>query len=130
VLTVLLIDDEPLVASALARLLAPHAVTVAHSGRQALARLGAGESFDLIFCDLMMPELTGMDVFDHLQASAPQHSERIVFMTGGTFTERAGRFRDTVSNAFLEKPFDRRRVQEIVAARVRQRGLAPRESHG
>ncbi len=126
-LQILVIDDEPLVASTIARLLAPHTVTIAHSGRQALARLDEGTTFDLVFCDLMMPELTGMDVFEQLQASNPPLSERIVFMTGGTFTERAGKFRAAVSNTFLEKPFDRRRILEIVDAQIREANAAKRE---
>jgi CheY-like chemotaxis protein len=105
-LAILIVDDEEAVARALKRILKSHAVTFAAGGRQALDLLEADRGFDLIFCDLMMPELTGMDVFERLQASNRPLAERVVFMTGGTFTERARKFRESVPNVFLEKPFD------------------------
>ncbi len=113
-LDILVIDDDEAILSTLRRVLAAHTVTIAAGGRAGLDIL-ATHDFDLILCDLMMPDLTGMDLFDKLAAP---HAERIVFMTGGTFTERAEAFRRGVPNAFLEKPFDLRTLRRLVDARA------------
>jgi CheY-like chemotaxis protein len=62
----------------------PDAVT---SAKEALLRLDGGELFDLILCDLMMPEMSGMDLHRRLLQSAPDQAAKITFMTGGAFTE-------------------------------------------
>ena len=67
----------------------------------------------------MMPDTTGMDVFDALSADHPSLCERVVFITGGTFTARAISFRDRVPNRFLDKPFDRHSVRRVVSGLVR-----------
>ena len=64
-----MIDDEPLIARILQRGLARHQVVVASQARDALARIQHGETFDVILCDLMMPDLSGIDVHEHLCAS-------------------------------------------------------------
>ena len=116
-LRVLVVDDEPLVARALARMLRPHDVTVASSGRDAL-RCVREARFDVIFCDLMMPDLSGMDVYDALRGTDPSVADAIVFMSGGAFTDRAAAFRAGVANRFLAKPIDRDAVERVVAERL------------
>ena len=57
---VLVIDDDQRLGTLVARMLArEHEVTVLTSARAALDRIAAGERFDVMLCDLMMPELTG-----------------------------------------------------------------------
>ncbi|BDG09229.1 ATP-binding protein [Anaeromyxobacter paludicola] len=90
---VLIIDDEPLVARGMARLLAKdHEVAVAGSAADALKRIHSGESWDVILCDLMMPQMDGVDFEAALATSCPALVPRIVFITGGAFTERAQAF--------------------------------------
>ncbi|MBJ6760470.1 PAS domain-containing protein [Myxococcaceae bacterium JPH2] len=104
---VLVVDDEPQLASVLRRLLGrQHEVVVAHSGREALAVLARDDAFDRVFCDLMMSDLTGMDVHAALVGRSPELLSRFVFMTGGSFTERARAFLQAVPLPRLEKPFD------------------------
>ncbi len=105
-LRVLVVDDEAAVGASVADLLAGHDVSVETSGRAALARLRDGERFDRILCDLMMPEVSGMDLYDQLAAIDPALPARVVFVTGGAFTERARSFLARVSNPRLDKPFD------------------------
>ena len=117
-LRILIADDEPRIVSVLAALLAAHHVTVAGGGREAIALLSANE-FDLVLCDLVMPEVTGMDVYDHVRKNHPGREASMVFMTGGAFTDRARTFLETVPNEILEKPFPARRLEELVAKRSR-----------
>jgi CheY-like chemotaxis protein len=113
---VLVVDDEDDVARAIGRLLPPQAVTVVHSGREALALLSEGQRFDLILCDVMMPDLTGMDVFERLRTANREAAEAMVFMTAGTFTERTQRFRASVPNIFLDKPIAMTTLRALMAA--------------
>src|ERR1022692_203530 len=103
----LIIDDEQMILGALRRSLSgEYNVTCASDGRRALERLRAGDRYDLILCDLMMPEMTGMDVFAEIEKLAPDQAERMVFVTGGAFTTRAREFLERVPNARVEKPID------------------------
>jgi nitrogen-specific signal transduction histidine kinase len=104
----LLVDDEPLLLRAMSRLLSPRfGVTTATSGRQALELLEAGQDFDLIVSDLMMPDLSGMDLFDWLCAHHPQHAQRMIFLTGGAMNEESGAFLDRFPERSLRKPVSR-----------------------
>jgi PAS domain S-box-containing protein len=103
---VLVVDDEPLVASLLTRMLAPqHDVRVATSGPEALRAIEEG-AFDAIVCDVMMPGMTGMDLYAALRERDRDLSNRVVFMTGGAFVPRVAEFLSQVENPKLEKPFD------------------------
>ncbi|MBN1209253.1 MAG: response regulator [Myxococcaceae bacterium] len=103
----MIIDDEPLLTTALSRMLEPeHEVEAFTSARKALERLRAGEEYALILCDLMMPEMTGMELHKTLAHEAPGLAERMVFITGGAFTEAGRNFLDTTHRPWLEKPFE------------------------
>jgi PAS domain S-box-containing protein len=104
---VLIIDDEPMILGALRRALGDeYRVTCLSDGREALARFAAGERFDVILCDLMMPDTTGMDLYAAIDRLAPGQGQRMIFVTGGAFTPRAREFLDRVSNPRIEKPVD------------------------
>ncbi len=103
----LVVDDEPMILGALRRSLgSDYNVTCVGDGRRALERLRAGDRFDVILCDLMMPELTGMDLYAELERIAPDQAARMVFVSGGAFTPRAREFLERVPNARVEKPID------------------------
>jgi CheY-like chemotaxis protein len=104
---VLIIDDEPMILGALRRALGTeYRVTCLSDGREALARFAAGERYDVILCDLMMPGTTGMDLHAAIDRLAPGQGQRIIFVTGGAFTPRAREFLDRVPNPRIEKPVD------------------------
>ncbi|MCE9668818.1 ATP-binding protein [Myxococcus stipitatus] len=112
---VLVVDDEPQLASLLHRLLGRHhEVVVVHSGREALELLVRDDDFDRVFCDLMMADVTGMDLHAALMARRPHLLSRFVFMTGGAFTERARSFLQSVPLPRIEKPFDPGTLRALV----------------
>jgi PAS domain S-box-containing protein len=115
---VLIIDDEPMVVAFTGRCLREHDVIGVTDASDALTRIGAGEQFDVILCDLMMPNITGIDFFERVGAQRPELAGRIVFMTGGTFTPRAQRFLDSVANPCIEKPFAPPALRALVRERV------------
>jgi CheY-like chemotaxis protein len=115
--TILVADDEPLVGRLVERALGrAYAVTVVHSGREALDRFEDGERWDLVLCDLMMPEVSGMEVYERILAAAPDQATRMVFLTGGAYTARTQAFLD--ERPYLDKPFDLAALEALVADRV------------
>jgi CheY-like chemotaxis protein len=116
---ILVVDDEPKVARMLRMSLEEeHDVAVVHSGREALTLLSTDGSFDLVLCDLMMPDIGGMEVYEHLARSKPELAARIVFVSGGAFTPRTRTFLESVPNPTLDKPFDLETIRTVVRDRM------------
>ena len=123
---ILIVDDDAMVAKAMSRILSKeHEPVVANGAVEAMKRIVAGERFDAILCDLMMPDVTGMDFHGQLQGVAPDLTERVIFVTGGAFTPKAEAFLSEVPNVRLEKPVDSHNLLALVRDRVRQAGAAP-----
>jgi PAS domain S-box-containing protein len=111
---ILVVDDEPAIARAIARALgSEHDITTAGNGKEALT-LALGSSFDVILSDLMMPEMTGMELHARLVEESPRQAERMVFMTGGAFTASARDFLRSVRNPRLEKPLEMSNLNAIL----------------
>jgi nitrogen-specific signal transduction histidine kinase/CheY-like chemotaxis protein len=112
---VLVIDDEVLVARAVVRALGEgYEVSSCTSAREALGRLEAGERFDAVLCDLMMPQMSGMELYARTARFAPETASRFVFVTGGAFTEAGADFLRTTTNGWIEKPFESHAIREAV----------------
>jgi CheY-like chemotaxis protein len=104
---VLIIDDEPRLGELFRKTLrAEHDVDVFTNGRAALNHLLGGAEYDLILCDLMMADVSGMKVFEEVRRARPGLERRIVFMTGGVFDPRVADFLAGVDNDCIDKPFD------------------------
>lgn len=117
---VLVIDDEPAVAQSLRLVLkAEHEVEIAYTGREALERLSREHDFDLILCDLMMPEVSGIEVFESMMARDPAYAERIVFISGGAFTAQARAFLEQAGRTVVAKPFDLDALMALARRRVK-----------
>jgi CheY-like chemotaxis protein len=121
---ILIIDDEEMIVSALQEALREHQVMVETEAKAALKRLLGGERFDLVLCDLMMPEMSGMELFTRINDEVPEQAERFIFMTGGAFTPRSRGFLASVPNLRLEKPFDLQHLLTLVRDQLRERPLA------
>jgi CheY-like chemotaxis protein len=103
---VLIVDDQPDMARAMARVLADSAdVTTVGCGEDALARIQSGERFDLVLCDIMMPGMTGLDLFDRVRSIDAVASQVFVFATGGVPPEHQARL-DATGVRCLMKPCD------------------------
>jgi PAS domain S-box-containing protein len=114
---ILVIDDDAAVGNTVRRALAnEHDITVVGRGREALDRIRTGERFDVIMCDVMMPEISGSEVYKRLLDIDPDQAKRIVFITGGVFTASAQRFLDSVPNPRLGKPFDMENLRALLRA--------------
>jgi two-component system, cell cycle sensor histidine kinase and response regulator CckA len=118
---VLIVDDEEAVGAALGRALSGHEITLAKNGREGLA-LCRSASFDCILCDVMMPDLDGVDFFEALAGEGKGQERRVVFMTGGAFTARAREFLSRVPNACIEKPFEMPALQALIERMASEEG--------
>jgi two-component system cell cycle sensor histidine kinase/response regulator CckA len=119
---VLIIDDEPKVAEAVRDMFGPtYETKIVTSGSEALALLTQepdDQHFDVILCDLHMPDLSGMDLHQRLAENRPATAARMVFMTGGTFTERSREFVSRISNPCVDKPIDVQQLRQLVANKI------------
>ena len=120
---VLVVDDERAIGDGLRRALdGAWLVDVATSAAEALAALSPGCDYDAILCDVMMPETTGIELFERVRTMRPELAARFVFMTGGAFTPQARAFLEVVSAPCLQKPFS---VDELSSVLARARAVAP-----
>ncbi|MEY4509595.1 MAG: hypothetical protein RLZZ450_1717 [Pseudomonadota bacterium] len=110
---ILIIDDESLAAKALGRMLRDHKVEIADHAPTGM-NMAIANDYDVIFCDLMMPEMSGMAVYASVLRENPKAAERMVFITGGTFTEEARAFAAHHAAHCLFKPFDSSLVKGAV----------------
>jgi CheY-like chemotaxis protein len=112
---VLIVDDEPALASALGAFLSlEHHVTVVGRGEQALALVSAGQRFDAVVCDVLMPEISGIDLYEELEKNHPEMVPRMIFMTGAATMPRVAEFLARIRNARLDKPIDVEQLKRTI----------------
>jgi len=112
---VLIVDDHLEMARSVARLLGGDvdAVTVA-SGPDALARIADSDRFDLVLCDVMMPGMTGIELFERVRAIDPATAAAFVFTTGGVSPEYQ-MLLDATGARCLLKPCDFNDLKRLLA---------------
>ena len=116
---ILIVDDEPLVLRSLERMLgSAHEVSTATSGADAFARLSSGARYDVVLCDVMMPIMTGMELYARVVSEMPDQASRFVFLTGGAFTPEARGFLAKVGLPHMEKPVDMHALRALVHGRA------------
>jgi CheY-like chemotaxis protein len=121
---VLVIDDEDMLRRAMERILvdAGHEVTGTSSARSALDTIKAGAVFDVILCDLMMPDMTGMEFFEKLLSANPSLARRVVFVSGGATTAQVGAFLASVPNEKIDKPFRSVQLRDAIQRVLKVQG--------
>lgn len=113
---ILVVDDEPMVGLVIQRAFEDeHEVVVLSSARAALDLLDAGERFDVVLSDLMMPDLSGMALHAELARRHPELARRTVFLTGGAYTPESRQFLEDAAVECLEKPFELDALRVILA---------------
>jgi CheY-like chemotaxis protein len=111
----LVVDDEPALCTTIELVLArDHDVTTVTSPRRAAALIEAGERFDLLLSDLMMPEMTGMELYSKLAEAAPEQAARMIFMSGGTLTADGAKFLHAPGRVSIDKPFRAAALRDLV----------------
>jgi two-component system NtrC family sensor kinase len=103
---VLIIDDEQPILNLFVHLLGSmgHQPEGVLSGHEALQKI-ACQDYDLIICDIKMPEMDGYQIYQSLKKNHPTYMQRLVFTSGDTMNETHRRFLDSSGCLFLPKPF-------------------------
>jgi CheY-like chemotaxis protein len=115
---ILLVDDEPLLLKSFARYLGGvcgHDVFCAGSGGEALAQLETGDTVDLIFCDLTMPDIGGVEVHRAICEHHPQLRGPFVFLTGGAIDDATQGYLQSSGALVLSKPVRQSSFDKILA---------------
>ena len=113
---ILVIDDFPVFGRTISRALTDHDVTVVSRAEEAFALLATSERFDVVLCDLLMPEIGGRGVFERLKAEWPDLASKLIFMTGGAFTPESREFLAQSPQPILTKPFTADELRAAVRA--------------
>jgi CheY-like chemotaxis protein len=123
-LGILVVDDEPTILSSCRRALerAGHQVQAVDTPGAALD-LCREQSFDVIVTDILMPEMSGLELIDRLRATAP--TIRIVVMTGYGSREVASDALRQGASGLLLKPFTPAELREVVAGAACCAGECP-----
>ena len=105
-LRVLVVEDEPALAQAVAEALVDAGFTVdrAGDGEEGLTRLTEA-NYDLIVCDLKMPRIDGMQFYRAMATATPALARRVIFVTGDVAGTEAERFLEETGCRWLSKPF-------------------------
>lgn len=116
---VLVLDDEDLIGKVFSRVLSDqHEVVALTNPRAALALIEAGQHFDAVFCDVLMPTMCAWEFLDRVRAVAPDLVARTVFLSGGAFTPQAVAFARAQRDRLVEKPVEPQVLREIAARLV------------
>lgn len=111
---VLVIEDEPLLASVLRHTLSAHDVTIATGCAAAIKAVTDAPAFDLVLCDVLLGDGTAADVVAHLREHHPELMRCLIFMTGGAATPQVATFLATAKRPVLEKPFSITQLEALV----------------
>jgi len=113
---ILIIDDESNILKSLARILEDkYNVVTSLGGQIALDKLSENNlQYDVILCDINMPIMTGADFYKKVTDMFPELKERIIFMSGGTYSHDLNEFMARMKNPCLEKPFDVEKLYESI----------------
>ena len=110
---ILIIDDEPILLDLLADMLDPHMCTKADSFEDACTHMTTG-LFDVVICDLMMPKISGLELYSYTVSHFPQLQNRFVFITGGMCDIQLEQQLEETKQMVLFKPFTIAHLQKTV----------------
>lgn len=102
---ILAIDDDDSVRRIVLRVLRQYDLVCASNGKEGLVHIEEGPPFDLILCDVEMPEMSGIELFRHLKANRPLDAERLVFLTASVDEDDPRQGIELVLNRRISKPF-------------------------
>ena len=113
--TVLVVDDEPLIAMALEAMLedAGYGVATAANGRQGLERLAEAPRPDLVLLDMMMPVMNGPAMLAAMAADPALRAIPVIIVS--SLPEEAVRARAQGVAAILRKPCTAEQVLDAIA---------------
>jgi len=111
----LAVDDEALLLKAYRRMLiSHHDVETTLGAKEALRLFGQDRAFDVVLCDLQMPDMSGSELYETVRQSWPELAQRFIFITGGACSPEARRFLESPGLACIQKPFQVAELLELI----------------
>jgi CheY-like chemotaxis protein len=121
VVRVLVVNDDAELGKAIARSLRDYDVLRLDSTSEAWGRIAAGDRFDFIVCDLLMPGMDGLDLYTAIERVAPEQADGMIFMSGGPTRGKTRELVASVPNVVLQKPFDMDKLLDFIRTRLAAR---------
>jgi CheY-like chemotaxis protein len=120
---VLVVDDDPVIGKSFDRVLSSkgYAVITAGDGIEALSKL-ATDSYDLVFADIRMPGMSGLDVAERLKASQPWLP--VVIVTGYASEANEASAKAMGARGFLRKPLSPEMIEGSAEEALVERATA------
>jgi len=118
---ILVVDDEPTILAFLKKVLGDEGydVTTASSGEEALKKIES-EEYGLILCDIKLPGLSGVELYELIEKIAPSLKKRVIFITGDVMAADTRQFLKRTKVPYVTKPFDitklKKEVSRVIAS--------------
>jgi signal transduction histidine kinase/ActR/RegA family two-component response regulator len=113
----LAIDDEALLLKAYRRMLSTHHdIQTTLGAKEALRLFGQDRTFDVVLCDLQMPEMSGCELYDAVKKRWPELAQRFIFITGGACSQEARQFLESPGLISIHKPFQAAELLDLIEA--------------
>lgn len=123
--SLLIVDDDPMVRRALARVLRRrYVITELESAEAALDLLDAGDTFDAIVCDLNLDGMSGRNFLVTLDAMRDIHADRVIILSGTARDAVADERLEGMGPRFVEKPATAAQIEVVIAAILREHANA------
>jgi CheY-like chemotaxis protein len=116
---VLVVVDEGREGKDLAEALLEHSVVSVSSGADALAVIAEGCPYDLVLCDVMLPDMSGVELLSRLWRDHPDQGQRLVFIVRAQVSPVLQYLLDGAPNLCLEVPFDMGGLRALIERRIR-----------
>lgn len=114
---VLLLEDEPIISRVLSRTLAAGGlgVDVAQNGQIAKEKIDSATAYDLFIFDIRTPIINGMQVYEYMEQSHPDLTDKVLFTTGDCLNTATRTFLDRVNQPFLSKPYTPAEIKTVIS---------------
>jgi signal transduction histidine kinase/ActR/RegA family two-component response regulator len=119
----LAVDDEALLLKAYRRMLTSHHdIETTLGAKEALRLFGQDRGFDVVLCDLQMPEMSGSELYETVRNRWPELAQRFIFITGGACSPEARQFLESPGLASIHKPFQVAELLDLIEAHASGNG--------
>ncbi|TGE20025.1 response regulator transcription factor [Hymenobacter elongatus] len=122
---ILIVDDEPNIVLSLEFLMrkSGYQVSIARNGTEALEAIDR-TAFEVILLDIMMPDVDGYQVCQHVKSRADRQNTKVIFLSAKSKEADIERGYEVGADMYIPKPFSTRQLMVKVKELVAQRSLS------
>ena len=120
---ILVVDDEPSVTQVLKRVLTAEGYEVKAVGtaKEALKLIKGGKRYALILLDIKMPDMSGIELYQHLDKTVGSLTQKIIFITGDVLGTDTMDFFSRTGASYITKPFDIEQLKKEIKSKLTQK---------